>query len=171
MIVHGNWCLYGFWLSLLRKVMELWQMTPTCLVQPPACWHLCLNSNSELHLSPWLCRRKRQCFSSYFEMYSSQSQGNCIISTKIMTVSEEIYWNGFGCHQLQKKREKPGKCCNHGYEQRGSVSQQPFVISWYECTSGSFPGQFETLMCDSPVLQGTRSTTTGQIQSTVNLNN
>lgn len=121
MIVHGNWCLYGFWLSLLRKVMELWQMTPTCLVQPPACWHLCLNSNSELHLSPWLCRRKRQCFSSYFEMYSSQSQGNCIISTKIMTVSEEIYWNGFGCHQLQKKREKPGKCCNHGYEQRGGL--------------------------------------------------
>lgn len=157
----GRWVCWGKLWSCGK-----WHQLAWC--SPPSCWDLCLKSNSELHLSPWLCRRKRQCFSSYFEVYSSQSQGKLHYKYKnYMTVSEEIYWDGFGCHQLHKKGRSQGNAATMAMIKEGPVSQQPFMISWYKCTSGSFPGQLETLLCDSPVLQGTRSTTTGQIQSTV----
>lgn len=110
-----------------------WHQHAWC--SPPARWHLCLNSNSELHLSPWFFRRKKMVFLKLvWRLQLTKPRETALQVQKLYDCFwRDFFWMGLCVISYRKKGVKPGKCCNHGSEHRrgGLVSQQPFVVEMY----------------------------------------
>lgn len=83
-----------------------------------------------------------------------------------MIVSEEIFLNGFVCHQLQKKRGEAREMLQPWLWAQKRGTGLTAALCGRNVPQAPSQGSLE-LFCDSPALQGTRSTTISQIQSTV----